>query len=374
MPEPVWTPPDWDTLPEPAWAPPDWDTLPHPSWEPIPPIIPPTITSEVAENAIAAIDSRIADLTKETPATWTPAGGEPKGLLNDLSYVRLFTNYGVDSDAFVPERDTSCWAYTLDLTCTSPYNSQHGRHMSGTLISPRHIILTTHYHFEVGTVITFVTKDNTVITRTIAGIYVGHLTDSYTMPGHAGWHDVTPPGRPNIGPVSSYDLDDLTIYVLDSDVPWDEEDSNKRITFAKVLPDNYTDYFPSNLYGARIPGIRLDQEEKALIGDLGIISNIQGMTYFYIPYDTKRQCFYEALIGGDSGNPGFIFINDEPIILTVWTYGTGGSGTSITAKKALINQILTHLSEEAGLSAGEVANNNTAWQLTEKNLSLFAPA
>jgi hypothetical protein len=35
MPEPVWTPPDWDTLPEPVWTPPDWDN--DPPWDGGPP-------------------------------------------------------------------------------------------------------------------------------------------------------------------------------------------------------------------------------------------------------------------------------------------------------------------------------------------------
>ena len=52
---------------------------------------------------------------------------------------------------------------------------------------------------------------------------------------------------------------DLCVGILDSDVP------TNTISFAKVLPDNFQNYFGTSQY---IPALRLDQEEKALIGDL----------------------------------------------------------------------------------------------------------
>ena len=47
---------------------------------------------------------------------------------------------------------------------------------------------------------------------------------------------------------------DITVGLLDADVP------TNQISFARVLPDNYADYIRT---GARLPAIRLDQEEGA---------------------------------------------------------------------------------------------------------------
>jgi len=54
-------------------------------------------------------------------------------------------------------------------------------------------------------------------------------------------------------------LPDLTVGVLDADVP------TNRISYAKILPDNYADYLRA---GERLPVLCLDQEEKAIVKDL----------------------------------------------------------------------------------------------------------
>ena len=46
---------------------------------------------------------------------------------------------------------------------------------------------------------------------------------------------------------------------------------------------------------------------------------------------------------GDSGNPMFIIINNQPVLLTVWTTGVSGSGTSVTAFKDDINYMMNSL-------------------------------
>jgi hypothetical protein len=69
------------------------------------------------------------------------------------------------------------------------------------------------------------------------------------------------------------------------------------------------------------------------------------------------------LINGDSGNPAFIILNDQPVLLTVWTEGGAGVGTSLTAFKSDVNQIMSDLEELFSLTNG--------FQLTEIDLSDF---
>ena len=140
--------------------------------------------------------------------------------------------------------------------------------------------------------IRFVAADNTVVERTVTG---------------KKRHPDYVPYQP-----------DLTIYTLDSDVP-------AGINFCKVMPSNAFSYISQgNLNYTCIPALRLDQEEKGLIGDLANVST------FSYPVDADRLIFSESLIVGDSGNPAFLVVNGELVLVTVWTYGGGGSGTELS--------------------------------------------
>jgi hypothetical protein len=75
--------------------------------------------------------------------------------------------------------------------------------------------------------------------------------------------------------------------------------------------------------------------------------------------DATRLDFFEDIIRFDSGNPVFILINGQPILLTVWTRGGPGIGTSVTAFKADINQLMSDL--------------GGGYQLTEVDLTGFTP-
>jgi len=88
----------------------------------------------------------------------------------------------------------------------------------------------------------------------------------------------------------------------------------------------------------------LDQEEKLLTRETMVIT---GSPYNLVqmrqPANSTRAQWYEAVIGGDSGNPAGLVINDKLVLLTVWTYGGGGSGTSVVSFKTQLNSAMTTL-------------------------------
>lgn len=208
-------------------------------------------------------------------------------------------------------RNTACWGATIDLTPCSPWNSGGGSHQAGTLITPRHVLFAAHYQPGVGSTIRFIKSDNTVVTRT--------LTNMLSLTQSASYYP------------------DFTVGKLDSDVP-------AGIAFCRVLPDAWAAKLPTLGYGAPIVSVGLDQEEKLLTRETMVIT---GSPYNLVqmrqPANSTRAQWFENVIGGDSGNPGCLVINDKLVLLTVWTTGGGGAGTSVVSFKTQLNAALTTL-------------------------------
>jgi len=243
-------------------------------------------------------------------------------------------------------RNTACWAYDLDLTCISPWNSQQAEVRAGTLISPRHVAFAAHAKVQDGTTIRFIEADGTVVTRTVV-----------TTLDHPDYVS-TPSAYP-----------DINIGVLDRDVP-------DSITFAKVLPGNWRDFLipylesgggyvpwpagPAYYKVWGIPTLTVDQEEKALVTDSWKMyvppEQTNAIWDGATPLDATRLLFNETIVAGDSGNPICWIINDELVLLSVIT-NTGPSGANFSYFKDAINTMMTTL--------------GGGYQLTEVDLSGF---
>ena len=137
-------------------------------------------------------------------------------------------------------RNTGCWLDSIKdkLTCISVANNANNtsgwlQQRAGTLITPQHIALATHYGpYVSGSTFRFVTEDNEVISRQIHEI---NSTIGY----------------------------DITICTLNEAVP-------DNIIPAKILPTGYMNYLPSIYDNSRfcnIPSIAMNQDRKILILD-----------------------------------------------------------------------------------------------------------
>jgi hypothetical protein len=285
-----------------------------------------------------AIDGAIAAVTAETAAT-----------VNTVYSTQNHTDG-------IYVRNPDCWAKDFDLTCTSPWNSTAANGMAGTAISPRHVVFAQHWYVLNNATMRFVTQDNQVITRTLKNsVYVGAST------GANKWTDI------NIG-------------ILDADLP-------ESITPAKILPADWTDYFPTtsstNSLGTthlnallRFPILYLDQEEKALVGEWMYtrLANVSANNYPHMGWvppavNSTRRLLYELPISGDSGNPNFAIVNGETVLLFCF-YGAGG-GPDLSQYKTEIEAAMATLSNGQGLSVGEITNGNTPYTLSIADLSGF---
>ena len=255
------------------------------------------VTPSLMAHCIDQIDGRLEGMTKS-------------------ENINLYTSQNHSNRTFV--RNPNCWLTLGDnpvnLTKISPSNSRGNQRRAGTLITPRHVLLAAHYPLYNGDKIYFVTQDgnNTTVERTIIG--------SVNHPDYSPYHP------------------DLRLHTLDSDVP-------ATITPCKTLPSNFSSYIV-HTQGGRPPTVGLDQEEKGLVTDLyGYGTRMSHIT----PTDPQRLAFYEDKIGGDSGNPSFLLINNELALITCWTYGGAGSGTSVPY---YLNDINTLMIPAADAQAG----------------------
>jgi hypothetical protein len=243
----------------------------------------------VRENAEDAVDDRIGVVGAELAIFDTQDHATP-------AYVRNTDNWTQKGTA-------------LDLTCISPWNSTGANTRAGTLISSRHILFAKHYPISNGATVRFVKQDNSVVDMTL-------LSQS--------------------NPAS-----DIKVGLLSADVP-------AGISFAKVLPDDWDDYLPSEYTnaGQGIPTLGLDQQEKAIVTDISTLAGAN--VSCQVPTDETRLSFYEPKITGDSGNPLFMIVNDELILLTCWWYGGAGSGPSVHNYRSEINAAMAALDTAAG--------------------------
>ncbi|KAL8584922.1 hypothetical protein ACOMHN_043559 [Nucella lapillus] len=205
-------------------------------------------------------------------------------------------------------RNPDCWAADLDLTCISPWNSNHGNKKAGTLVSPRHAVWARHYSIPVNSTLRF----------------------AVDRAGGSGFY-----GR------------DIVVGVLDRDVP-------DTISFDKVMPHHLQTMNPG--HNVILPVLSTDQKEKALVTDFHLYNN-HSISLRAPMTSSIHHDYYESKIVGDSGNPSFFVLGDEPVLLFTFTSGGPGAGTNLIGHFDDINR------QMASLGGG--------YQLTEVDLSRF---
>jgi hypothetical protein len=215
-------------------------------------------------------------------------------------------------------RNTNCWAKSLDLTGYAAAVVPLGGVGGGTLITKKHVLLANHVPYSQSPFMIFFINNknvslvyNVVKTRRVANT-------------------------------------DILIGELDKEV-----DASLKIY--NVLPANYLKYFETNKIN--FPILYSDQERKALIGENGMINITYGSTntLINIPKDNNRAQYFEALIGGDSGNIVSTIINNEVVLIGGWymTFGTSaGLGTNIPSYINEVNNTIASLS--SGYKVNEV--------------------
>ena len=216
--------------------------------------------------------------------------GSVDSRLQKGEFVSRFVGYAQNAprDKYVP--NPKFWAKDVDLSCASPWNSDRGRLKAGTLVSKRHIVFAKHFPIANGSRIVFVDNE-------------GH---------HCPCRMIASAEVPN---------SDIKVGLLDYEV-------TPNIHPVKILPIDYEKYIGN---GEGLPVVTLTQNEKACVTDLvAIQTNATSKAFFSrVPTDPTRARFREKIIVGDSGNPAFLIVGSEPILIGCLKMGGTGAGPAI---------------------------------------------
>ena len=260
---------------------------------------------DAAETALSVLARSVdARLAGKTPSTALPYFLGYPALVSGTQTNALAANLG-------------CWAADVDFSCESPWNDEAKNRKSGTLVSPIHMLLANHHKPpEPGTNFWFRAPDGTVHVRSI----------------QAKRRIVSTPDT------------DLVVALLDAPLP-------PTIAPAKILPENFREHLGS---GLGLPAVSLDQEGKILVSEIVDLATDElpehGLPSFAtsrVPLDPTRAKFYETLVAGDSSNPKFLLLEDQPILLSIHWY-ENHAGSSIRRYADLVDAAMTNLSPHLG--------------------------
>ena len=243
-------------------------------------------------------------------------------------------NGTLEGGGFGAARTSTFWAKGIDVTAVSVWNnrgfgaSADFRMRGATAVTRRHIMMAKHFPLSVSDKLWFVTADGTWIQRTMSRI-------------------------------ASDGSKDISVGLLDAELP-------STITPVKVVPSDFETYFDRDSGGqidsnSRPIVMGFDHEKKGLLFQLSRASNAaNNVTYFDgslvpSPYDEMA----EDLESGDSGNPLFIIIDGEPVLIT--SFYTTETSPAYNKYISTINALIASVDSSEGISTG--------YTLTEKNLS-----
>ena len=173
------------------------------------------------------------------------------------------------------------WLKDVDFSCVSPWTDESGVLRAGTLISKRHIIFAKHFPLWKGVRILFVDESGEACPCRVAA-------------------------------TKALEKCDVMIASLDYEV-------TPNIHPAKILPEDFAKHFGD---GNGLPIVTFNQKEQVFL------SEVKSMTTNFLSNVPSTNATRKALGGkivvGDSGNPAFLLIGNEAILL--YCLQTGGVG------------------------------------------------
>ena len=229
----------------------------------------------------------------------------------------IYANYETVTSPYDLIPNTNCWAYGVDFSCCSMWNSitwngTPHRWYAATAISPRHVIMANHFITPVNSTYYFRGTDGNIYHRV--------LTQKRTI---------------STGNLNT----DIQIGLLDSDLP-------PEVVPAKLLPSDFERHINT---GRGLPVITLNQHESAYVMELAAmptcrlgnrVSTVSCLESHFL----VRESFYRPVVTGDSSSPRFLLVGNQLVLLHVMWSGGRGSGTLLSHYATEIQRAMNQLS------------------------------
>ena len=248
-----------------------------------------------------------------------------------------------ETESYSPFAVSGSWSNTSAFASVNPTCKTVFPPYTGCAISKRHLLTCAHAYPST------LTSSSVVVWFFDSSGNAYSIPVLYSMPVY--------PGTP--GQDDTTLADDLCLLVLGSDVP-------SSIPIAQVLPANWRNWLMGT---PTLPVAWVSKENNWYVSNLvsyGFDAGAGTDWAVYQPTESVRQPWWEQAVPGNSGNPVFLLLGSQPILLGTWhSYVNSNENTfpSISDNIPAINSAMTTLSLAAGLS--------TNYQLTPVNLSAY---
>ena len=204
-------------------------------------------------------------------------------------------------------RNASCWAYAatggtapwtgVPVWATWKTSTALGQFIRGTLISPNVIAFAWHNAPPIGSQFKYLGTDNIIYTRTMTA-------------------------RIRLGTT------DAGVGLLDSALP-------AEVQPVKLMDPNFiTRLFAPTPNGYQLPGIVLNRNLQVSVMDVHSYGVVYGAPLGFNWYRSQvplRTPYFQTLVVGDSGQPGFLVTNGQLVLLNSWHTPSSGSSLAFTA-------------------------------------------
>ncbi|GHC67713.1 hypothetical protein [Roseibacillus persicicus] len=195
-----------------------------------------------------------------------------------LTSNSLFTRYQKRSVS----QWNSGWTRRIDFTGVSWSHRQ-----AGTAVTPRHLVFAAHYPLKVGTSLTFHDRAGMVVSRKIEKL----VSFRNRKEGLRA---------------------DVAVALLDRALP-------PSIKTYRLLP-------PREDYSHTLPGCPVLVTEQGRRVFLHQVRSVSKNSISFTKNADYPEKLYKGLITGDSGNPSFLLVGGEPVLIETHTGGGPGSG------------------------------------------------
>lgn len=192
------------------------------------------------------------------------------------------------------------WLKDVDFSCVSPWNDGAGALRAGTLISKRHIVFAKHFALWKGVRILF--------TDNVVGVCPCYVGASKAIPGT-----------------------DIQVAALNAEV-------TPNIRPAKILPEDYAKWIGN---GKGLPIVTFNQWEQVFLSECRGITSNGGANV--ASTNENWKALGGKIVVGDSGNPAFLLIGSEPILLYCLLSGGVGIGPAIHRYRREIQKAMDEL-------------------------------